>query len=354
MSLKKLIKDMTDEDKIITGPYTSWLANKADEGYPPWVVRIIAEQLAKQPRVRSGTFSASSAGRCLRQQELGYLGAPATVIQEPDAQSMNIFNDGKWRHLRHQANLLTARILTRIEVPVIVANRKAYGTLDGMGVVPDDHPRKKWRGKLFGWELKGVNQWQYPRWVQQVEPIPGHLDQIDRYRLLYGVELFSVVYENKSSNEWYEWVLEPDMYRLDDSYRELQDLNTAIRRKRMHDMLPSCKLRQGADWRGCPFAGRNGTCEKAGSWFDANDLQEAQSRRGTSSQAQAGAKSLRGGRGNAGVGQAAAGTGLHDGGTSRSRGAAIPRQQDRRADGGSGRLLRPISGNDGLNPTRRG
>lgn len=253
------------DNEIVVPQYRPWLKNHADEALPQWVVDIIAKQMTEQPRVRSGSFSSSSAGGCLRAQELEYIGAKVPSLQQPDSQLSNIYNDGKWRHLRHQANLLTAGIIDSIEVPIMWPEMRSRGTMDGKGVVPNDHPRKHWRGKPFGLELKGMFSWQYVKRVRNDDPKESHLNQITRYMLASGIELFVYLVENKDSNEWWEKVFEPDRQRMEDQRRELAKLNKAVDEGKLHKQLLSCSKRLGGQWNNCNFAGEFGTCESASS-----------------------------------------------------------------------------------------
>lgn len=230
------------------------------------ILAPVVKSLHTVPRVRSGTFSASSAGYCLRRQELGYLGMAPTPTSYQDPSLTNIFNDGKWRHLRWQANLLSARILTEVERSYTWPKRRGYGTVDGLGYVPDDHAQISWRGEEFGFELKGVTPFLYPKYVNARFPIDKHMFQVHRYFLLTGVRLFAVVYENKGTNDYHEWVLTPMKLWMERSLAELTELNRAIDDQRLTAPLMMCQARKGSEWDSCPFAGKGGTCESAGTW----------------------------------------------------------------------------------------
>src|SRR6185369_3870583 len=268
MSLKRTLDRLMDSGKIVTPRYLKFLAEHGDDPYPPWVVDVIAEQLKKTPRDRSGTFSAASAGACLRAQELEYLGAgPTDLTGEVSPGLMAIFKDGKWRHLKWQADLLAAGIIEEIEYSAPWRSKRAVGTLDGLGVVPDTHGVGSWRGELFGAELKGVNAWQYPKLVSAPYPKEDHMRQVHRYFVLTGVRLFSVIYENKSTQNFHERVVRPIPRLLDESRQELEELNRAVERKELHRILAPCRHRSGKQWEGCKFSGEDGPCESAGTWL---------------------------------------------------------------------------------------
>lgn len=71
--------------------------------------QVIAQIMDRPKRVRTNTFSASSAGQCLRRRQLAYLGYPQ---EKPTAQTMNIFVNGDFLHLRHQVAGLMEGYLT--------------------------------------------------------------------------------------------------------------------------------------------------------------------------------------------------------------------------------------------------
>ena len=250
-------------DEIVSARYRSWMMKHSDDALPDDVADIIRNLLTTQPRRRVGTFSGSSANACLRMQELGFLGATGPVA---GSQLQEIFNDGKWRHLRWQAILLAAGILDVVEMSLPWQRMRSAGSVDGVGVVPDDHPNQSWRGKEFGFELKGTHPIVFQK-LKDTKPKPEHIRQVHRYFLSGGFDLFVVLYENKGTQEISEWVFEPDAAVLAESEREIIDLNDAIDREELHDMLPDCARKtKDAAWQDCPFGKETGICERSGRW----------------------------------------------------------------------------------------
>jgi hypothetical protein len=256
------LKIMSRNSNLVVLPrYLRYLAKHGDEPLIEAGSRaesLILEQLTATPRDRTQSFSASSAGYCERAQVFGFYGAEAP---SPDPQLAAIFNDGKWRHIRWQALLLTAEILDDIEEALRWNRMLQRGTMDGIGHVPDDHYRKDWRGKQFGFELKGVNAFQFDAHKKN-GPTEKHLKQIHRYFLISGLELFSVVYENKSTQEPYEWVIEPDPVRMDEERQEVANLKEAIDTQTLPPMLPECVAHK-ATWKKCNYGGPDGVCSFA-------------------------------------------------------------------------------------------
>lgn len=264
MTLRETIRKAQDTTQIVTPAYRRWLRNHSDDPKPQWVADLIHAELTKRQRVRVGSFSGSTAGSCLRAQEFGFMGVHPPVEAKPSTDLLSIFDDGRWRHLRWQANLLAAGILTGIELSLPWPAMRSAGSMDGYGVVWDSHGNEAWRGKEFGLELKGVNGFQFSKIVKMKNPQPTdkHLAQIDRYFLSSGFDLFVVLYECKLTQATHEWVIERDEQRIQDSLEELQELNDAVDNKDIHPQLISCSKRMGPSWAGCPYAGKGGICEQ--------------------------------------------------------------------------------------------
>lgn len=264
MAISDFIRDAQDVNRIITPKLRKWLVMHGDDELSERVADTIYELLTTKPRMRSASFSSSGAGTCLRRQELAFLGVEVPGVI--DAQLQNIFNDGKWRHLRWQAMLLEAGLLTEVEYVSWWKKYLSRGTLDGVGEVHGDHPRVAWRGEGYGFELKGVGNWNAFKEAKEIGPKDAHLDQIHRYFLSTGFKLFVVMYEHKMTQEWYEWVIEADPARLRAQEVELQTLNNDVKRKQLQPMLPACRARKGPEWDACQFAGKGGPCERSGTW----------------------------------------------------------------------------------------
>lgn len=257
MNIAKLVKAIKRQDTIIEARREAWLLQHGDDALPPWVVAIIANILATQPRVRSGSFSGSAAGMCLRRQELAYAG----VIPEPvDAQTQAIFTDGKYRHLRWQAELLTMGALTHIEYLVQWKRKWSRGALDGRGEVPMDHAVTRWRGLEFGFELKGVSTFQFQKYKYD-GPERKHLLQVHHYFVLGNFDLFVIIYEDKTTQETKEWVIEPDPVLLAEAQADIDALALSVENKTLDPQLPECAQRKGL-WSDCPY-GKNGKCQQA-------------------------------------------------------------------------------------------
>ncbi len=250
-------------EHIITHRLNMFLMNNPNLVLDDSVADIIREEITKQPRVRSSSFSSSSAGTCQRRQVFQFLGIDSGGVNGPQLQ--NVFYDGTWRHLRWQAVLLQAGILHTIEYPLKWDAMRSRGTMDGLGLVPDDHPREEWRGLEFGFELKGINSFGYKS-AQTNGVKEEHLDQVHRYFLSGGFPLFVIIYENKDTQEWTEWVVTPDPVRLEAQRQELAALNEYVEKEQLPAMIPGCVSREGKEWKWCPYAGETGVCVRRNHW----------------------------------------------------------------------------------------
>jgi hypothetical protein len=267
VSLSSIVREVKRAQTIVSQPYRQWLGQHLDDPLPDWVIERINEQLRAKQRDRRYGFSASSGGQCLRRRELSYLGVSPSLRSSPDARLLNIFHDGRWRHLRWQASLLAAGVIDDIEVVLDWPNMRHRGTMDGAGVVRSNHPFPEWRNKTFGLELKGMNTWHYDKQVRvRDDQMDAHKAQVTEYFLSSGYDLFVFLYEDKKTGGWNEWVVTPDLQMIRDASHNLVTMNADIDSKQLRPMLPSCEIRKGPNWTGCPFGGSHGPCERAGDW----------------------------------------------------------------------------------------
>ncbi len=264
-SLMKTIKAAKlGSQYIITPRLNLFLMQNPNLVVDDWVAELIQKEITKQPRDRRASFSSSSAGVCPRRQVYQYLGIDPGTVNDPKTQ--NIFYDGTWRHLRWQAVLLQAGIIESIEYPLRWDEKRSRGTMDGVGTVPSDHKNESWRDLEFGFELKGTNSYVFRKALETNQPKEEHLDQVHRYFLVGGFDLFVIVYENKDNQEWLEWVIEPDPKRLAAQEKELNELNGFVDQQQIPPMLPGCKTQTGKEWEWCPYAGKTGVCVQRDQW----------------------------------------------------------------------------------------
>lgn len=193
--------------------------------------------LTRGERDRTRSFSASGAGGCLRARIFAWLDAPAKKHSED---TMAIFLNGHWVHMRHQVVGLSAGYLIAAEVPVYREDLNLVGTMDALAV--DDVPV----------EYKSINQNGFMQ-VRQFGPRSDHVMQVHAYMLAGDYAGARVVYENKNTNDLLEFYVERDEEIIGKVYRELDSLNKATLGKYLLPMLDECTRKEGA-YRWCPFA----------------------------------------------------------------------------------------------------
>lgn len=242
MSLGKLIKaQKRKDDLIITPRYELWIRQHPELILEPWVTDWMQSQLQGSPRIRSGSFSASSQGSCPRQQVFSYVGAPQHNTTSSD--QIMIFQDGHFRHLKWQALHFQAGIISKAEVPIDLPEFKLKGTIDAIGSA------EGW-GR-YGVEYKGANDRNY-RWVLENGVMEKHMLQVHAYMLGSGLDLWSVIYENKNTQEWKEFTIRKSEEWMDRLMQEIQGLNFAIDSKTLPSVLESC-IDKKAPYTNCPY-----------------------------------------------------------------------------------------------------
>lgn len=257
-SLRRLLNTKLATDLIVTPPLEKFLIQNPNLVVDSKVARQMARVMSTPQRDRRYSWSASSAGLCPRRQELAFLGVQVPYTIEPQLQQ--VFNNGTWVHLRWQATLLTAGILDAIEVRVTRPSLTARCSMDGMGTVQQG----LYQGEPFGFELKGRNDYAYTQQMSRGVDEKTRR-QVDFEFMLSGLELFSIVNENKNNQGWTEWVFTRDRARIRVALDEVKGLNKAIDTMRLDPMLPECRKRDG-EFKKCPFGGIGGPCEMSGSW----------------------------------------------------------------------------------------
>jgi hypothetical protein len=235
MSLKKLLA----VDLPITPRHDRWLGLHADDPLPKWVADWVAGQLITPQRNRDATFSASSTGRCERQQVLRFLAHP--VSESYDPQLNHRFQVGDWGHLRWQAQGLSAGWLARAEVPVRLDEFDMSGTMDGLLDTGE------------GFEFKTINHPGFNTVMKDKAPKYDHVLQVTAYMMATGIKRFSIVYESTFSGEWKEFVVEhsPELESL------VIEALERMARSRADRVLPpvrsECEDKVGTVYAQCPY-----------------------------------------------------------------------------------------------------
>jgi len=258
-------KMLGDANKIIIPRLSKWMFDNRQITYDEDVMKTILTTLTTPGRDRSGSFASSSAGKCQRAQIYAYLGLDQNPIT--DINVLNMFNDGHWRHMRLQANLLQAGIIDDIELSLNWEAKRSKGSVDAVGTIPDDHPQVLWRGKQFGLEIKGAASMKASKILMNGPDV--YREQVDRYFLSGGFDFFSILVEDRNFLGWTEFVYQADPVRIQKQRDELDDLNWYVDNEVIPDRIPECRNQSGEMWRACPFGGKGGICARTNRWRDA-------------------------------------------------------------------------------------
>jgi hypothetical protein len=257
--VKEILEDAVKDELIITNEYNRFLM-KWDGVIAKPVAKKIAKLMSTPDRVRSGSFSASGAGKCMRRQELQFLGVPVEGSIAP--QQRRIFENGTWAHYRTQATLMTAGILDGIEVTAKRKKIRSRCTLDGVGEARSG----RYSGADFGLEIKSANEWAYQHQFTK-GATDGVRAQVDFQFLITGFDIMVILNENKNNQALKEWVLVRDQERVNRLAKRLQEMNGAIERQRLHPLLDECRKRnKTGEFYKCPFGGDGGPCASVGNW----------------------------------------------------------------------------------------
>ncbi len=162
--------------------------------------------------------------------------------KEVDSRLSTIFATGNMMHLKWQMAGLTEGWLSEAEVVADRDDLSFGGTLDGIN----------WDGS--GLEYKSINDRGYNMVTSAGEPKQMHIDQVHGYFILRDdIDRFSVIYENKNTGDWREFLVRRDDKKVDEITKELLIINEHISGEKLPPVLRKCQERDGAEYRNCPF-----------------------------------------------------------------------------------------------------
>lgn len=242
MSLSKMLKNELRRDSLLITPdFDQFLAKHPELIFPDEIADWMRGQLVEVPRNRTKSWSASSMGRCHREQVFQHEGVKRK--KEINTGKTMIFHDGHFRHIKWQGLLFWAGMLDEAEVPITIPEFNVRGTMDGVCT----HAQ---RGK-HGLEIKGANSRSY-KYIIENGPKYEHLLQIHAYMIGSGLDLWSLIYENKDTNEWKEFVVEQDDEITGKVIHELNELTTSLLYEVLPDPLDECIEKRGR-YRSCAY-----------------------------------------------------------------------------------------------------
>lgn len=253
-----LSKYRIDTDLVVSARHEKWLSENSNPVYSDKALDFAVEALEAQakPRDRRGTISASSLGSCRRKQQFTFIGMPELP---PSPKLAGIFQNGTFMHIRWQMAGLTEGWMKAAEVPVGRNDYGLSGTQDGIAY--DDSVI----------ELKSTNSNGFNR-VMTFGPLGGHPFQVGTYVLTTGAEQGVLIYENKDTQDFKEFVLTRDDLPLDEIEVINDGLWKKIAGKELIDPLDECEAKAGYRYAGCPFRAH---CLKINSWQHAEEIADA-------------------------------------------------------------------------------
>jgi hypothetical protein len=240
MSLKDTIR-AHQKNLPISSRHEKWLTENVEPKYSERAIIFAKGQLegiTGSQRIRQKMFRASNAHVCFRKQIFAIIGIEKK--EEIESKLSNIFATGNFLHLKWQMQGLTEGWLLDAEVPVDRPEIRAGGTMDGV------------LHTLGGFEFKSINDRGFAS-VMTYGPKPEHIGQVHNYMFLGNLDHFSVVYENKNTGEWREFLVPADDRLLEEAEEGFRDLNGYLDNKVLPKTRSECEEQTGFVYRGCPY-----------------------------------------------------------------------------------------------------
>ena len=239
MKFGELVKH-NKPDLVVSPRHDQWMRENGDAKYSPTAIRFAEEQFRAQQRERKGTISASSLGSCRRRQIFGFLG---WFQLPPTGKTAAIFHNGTFMHIRWQMAGLTEGWMAQAEVPVGDNALDMSGTMDGVA----------YDGSIV--ELKSCNSNAFRR-VNTFGVNEEHVFQVGTYGVATGRDKAVVIYEDKDTQEYREFVVPIDD-SLTHAVRKISEKVWGyIERKELPEPLALCEEKTGYRYNSCPYRDR--------------------------------------------------------------------------------------------------
>lgn len=238
----------------ITTAHERWLALPESQRFWSFEAMEHAEKVFRGEvggkRHHEAPYRASGTGKCMRyrhfqSEEL----IEASVV---DTRLNNIFATGDFLHLKWQMMGLSAGWLIKAEVPVESRDGLLAGTMDGITAADS----------VF--EFKSINKRGFSQ-VVTFGPLESHILQTHAYMYAGDYEKTSIVYEDKDSGDWREFLVNRDEEIIKKVKDELETLDLDYSNEILVEPLSDCQEKRGSLYRQCPF---RDICLDIGSWKD--------------------------------------------------------------------------------------
>lgn len=239
MRLSKLIASIKSELPV-TPRHEKWLIQNQNAGYTDEAKSFLAGEVGKPQRDRSRAFSASGAKTCHRRQLFAYIGMAEDT--RFSTRTIQIFHNGTFMHLRWQLAGISAGWLAQPEAFATHEDLRVKGSLDGILDTGE------------GLELKSINSNGF-NWISAAEqPKVQHMGQIGTYFvMLPDIDAFSVIYENKDTQDYKEFLIKRENGPVTAARIELEVLNEHVDHRTFPEVKDGCWAKQGSEYLQCPF-----------------------------------------------------------------------------------------------------
>ena len=238
MKLGKLLAAIKQELPV-TPRHEKWLAANPNASYSAAAKEFLAAEIGKPGRDRSRAFSASGAHTCHRRRMFSFLGLPES--EQLASRTIQIFHNGTYMHLRWQMAGITAGWLATPEAFFVNAPLRLKGSLDGILDTGE------------GLELKSINSNGFNYVMSAGKPKKAHIGQVASYFVMTDLEKFSIIYENKDTQDYREFVVTRKDAPVDEALTELEKLNTHVEYRELPEIKDLCWAGQGTEYLQCPF-----------------------------------------------------------------------------------------------------
>jgi hypothetical protein len=230
----------TDPALVVSRRHEEWLLENDHPVYSQRALDFAHQMLTKRDRVRKGTFSASSLGECMREQQFTYLGMSKLP---PDAKNAMKMQNGSFMHLRWQMAGLTEGWLWKAEVAVMSTPLGLQGTMDGVC----------FEDSIL--ELKSINVNGFSR-VTAFGPLHPHLFQMATYMLCTGRRKGIFIYECKDNQEYKEIPVTDADVPLDEAELQARAMWASVDQQKLFEPLEKCIDKTGWKYNSCPYRDR--------------------------------------------------------------------------------------------------
>lgn len=247
MKLSTLGMKSSGPKLLVTPLHEDWLKTNADLHYSGAALEFAAQELGATGRDRRGGFSASALGSCARSQQFTFLGMPTNSLRPRQHQ---VAHNGNFVHLRWQMAGITAGWLARPEVPMPENEWGLSGTLDGVLQGGE------------GLEIKSANERAYSS-ALSFGVKDEHMFQVHSYMLGMLIDVFSVIYENKNTQDWVEYVVERDEGWIKKVKDACDQRWEGVAKRELEPRLDKCEYREGWQYDWCKY---RDVCMATRSW----------------------------------------------------------------------------------------